>query len=234
MIVLVIAIDAPHPKQIDKRANIQSYLYTRPAALKPKVKEPESVKPVLANSHPPVEEPNAIEQTATIPNQPLPATSPIEIVNDQPGQNTQMKHSSQQNKATAGLNETSTIKSDTANFITALNSKKLNELSQQSAQAYRQPEQLIDKSKIQSKNAQLKAQSADFAPPGSGIIVLSEFGPNETTIMVDDSCMTVTKTDLLDPVDRGVSIWRLGGAGCKKYDKFNGQLQKSLDKYLKH
>ncbi|OFI33461.1 hypothetical protein BFC17_04165 [Alteromonas lipolytica] len=290
MIILIIAIDSPHPKQVNKRAGIQSYLYTKPAALEPTVKEPELikpehansppqvekpyaieqtmtvqnqallktkvkehdlVKPEHANSHPqveepyaieqtmtvqnqPVEEPYVIEQTMTVQNQPLPETRAIERVDEQPRQNAQMEQRSQQNNAKADLNEISTILSNTTHFITELNSKKLNELSQRSAHAYRQPEQLIDKSKKQSKDARLEVQSADFAPPGSGIIVLSEFGPNETTIMVEDSCMTVTKTDLLDPINRGVSVWRLGGAGCQKYDKFNGQLQKSLDKYLKN
>ncbi|MGQ8364281.1 cell envelope integrity protein TolA [Glaciecola sp. 1036] len=233
IIVLIFGIALPEQQHIDEQPSLKSYLYIKPPVIESSIIEPTTVKPEHVNTVSPVEEANEIEKTTTVQNQPVPETVPIEIVDEQPKKNAQAEQASLQNNATTNVNQTSTILNSTAKFITDLNSKKLNELSQHSAQAYRQPKPLIDKSKEHSINAQLKAQSADFAPPGSNIIVLSEFEPNETTIMVEDSCMTVTETDLLDPVTRGATLWRFGGAGCQKYDKFNGQLQKSLDKYLK-
>lgn len=234
IITLIIAIASPHPKKVEQRASIQSYLYTKPLVLKPSDSEPSLITPENTITPLSVEEPNEIEQATPVQNQPLPVTRPIDDIDEHAIQNYQTEQPSLQNNASASLNKTPTILSNSAKYIAELNSKKLNVLSQQAVQEYYQPKPLIDNSRKLSTNERLKAQSADFAPPGSGIIVLSESGPNEKTIVVDGSCMTVTETDLLDPISRGASVWLLGGAGCQKYDKFNGQLQKSLDKYLKN
>jgi hypothetical protein len=116
-------------------------------------------------------------------------------------------------------------------YIQNLHSKELGTISESSLNEFRKPKPLIDKSIPLSTNQRLKALSSPFAPKGSDIIVISEFGPNEKTIMLGDSCFTITQTALDDKVWKGASLWA-GSNSCGKYDKYDGQLQRSLNKYL--
>jgi hypothetical protein len=116
-------------------------------------------------------------------------------------------------------------------YFQNLDSKELDKLSENSLDEFRKPKPLIDKSIPLSTNQRLKALSSSFASKNSDIIVLSEFGLDETTIMLGDSCFTITQTALDDKVWKGSSRWT-GSNSCGKYDKYDGQLQKSLNKYL--
>lgn len=118
-----------------------------------------------------------------------------------------------------------------AQYFQNLDSKELDKLSENSLDEFRKPKPLIDKSAPLSTNQRLKALSSSFASKDSDIIVLSEFGPDETTIMLGDYCFTITQTALDDKVWKGASRWT-GSNSCGKYDKYDGQLQKSLNKYL--
>lgn len=120
-----------------------------------------------------------------------------------------------------------------AQFLEDLNAKKLNELSINEVREMRRPKPLIDNTKVESKRAYQKRLSRDFAPKGTSILVLAEYGPDEKTIIVGDNCMTVTRTDLNDKVYSGGSVYKFGGQACASYDKYFGQLDASLNKYLK-
>lgn len=123
------------------------------------------------------------------------------------------------------------IQSVVSQYIQNLHSKELERIAESSINEFRKPKPLIDKSIPLSTNQRLKALSSSFAPKGSDIIVLSEFGPNEKTIMLGDSCFTITQTALDDKVWKGASLWARSHS-CGKYDKYDGQLQRSLNKYL--
>ena len=121
---------------------------------------------------------------------------------------------------TAPQDTTATIssrKTQTAvsQFIQNLHSKELRRITESSLNEFRKPKPLIDKSIPISTNQRLKALSSSFAPKGSDIIVLSEFGPDETTIMLGDSCFTITQTALDDKVWKGSSRWT-GSNSCGK------------------
>jgi hypothetical protein len=116
-------------------------------------------------------------------------------------------------------------------YIQNLHSKELGTISESSLNEFRKPKPLIDKSTPLSTNQRLKALSSSFAPADSGIIVISEFGPDEKVIMLGDSCFTITQTALNDKIWKGASLWA-GSNSCGKYDKYDGQLQRSLNKYL--
>jgi hypothetical protein len=111
-------------------------------------------------------------------------------------------------------------------YFQNIDSKELDKLSENSLDEFRKPKPLIDKSIPLSTNQRLKALSSSFASKDSDII-----GPDETTIMLGDSCFTITQTALDDKVWKGSSRWT-GSNSCGKYDKYDGQLQKSLNKYL--
>ena len=128
---------------------------------------------------------------------------------------------------------TNNVLTNSTKFIEALNATEIEKLSRNASVEFHQAKPLIDKSKPKSRNQQLKSISPDFAPESLDVMVLGQNGPNETTIRIDGFCATLTETDLLDPITRGATLWRNGGAACRKYDKFNGQLQISLDKFLK-
>jgi hypothetical protein len=117
-------------------------------------------------------------------------------------------------------------------FIQNLHLKELGRITKSSLNEFTKPKPLIDKTIPVSTNQRLKALSSSFAPKGSDIIVLSEFGPDETTIMLGDSCFTITQTALDDKVWKGSSLWAKSNS-CGKYDKYDGQLKRSLNKYLK-
>ncbi|MDP5031292.1 MAG: hypothetical protein NWQ54_18350 [Paraglaciecola sp.] len=116
-------------------------------------------------------------------------------------------------------------------YIQNLHSDEVGRISESSLNQFRKPKPLIDKSTPPSTNQRLQALSSSFAPKGSDIIVLSVFGPDETTIMLGDSCFTITQTALDDKIWKGSSVWTKSNS-CGKYDKFDGQLQRSLNKYL--
>ncbi|MEP1446777.1 MAG: hypothetical protein ABJK37_11760 [Paraglaciecola sp.] len=120
-----------------------------------------------------------------------------------------------------------------SSYIKNLNEKEFNKLSGSALREFKKPKPLLSRTGPLSTNQKLKQLSTSFAPVGSDIVVLSEFGPDETTILLGDSCFTITQTALDDKIYKGASRWSRSN-GCGKYDKFDGQLQKSLDKYLKN
>ena len=167
-------------------------------------------------------------------------------IKEQPAQPTNLKKieleiepvakSTSDEKKTAPADTTTSLPSHklqrvVSQYFQNLDSQELDKLSNNSLDELRKPKPLIDKSIPLSTNQRLKALSSSFASKDSNIIVLSEFGPDETTIMLGDSCFTITQTALDDKVWKGSSRWT-GSNSCGKYDKYDGQLQKSLNKYL--
>ena len=119
-----------------------------------------------------------------------------------------------------------------SSYIQNLHQVEVERLSEGALRQYKEPKAIGDQSSEPNINKELRQSSASYAPKEANIIVLSEFGPNEKTILMDGKCLKVTTTELDDPFWKGPKLWTSSN-GCGKYDKFNGQLQKSLDKYLK-
>lgn len=121
---------------------------------------------------------------------------------------------------------------NTRSIIKQLHEQEVSALAKESLQVFSTP-QAIKTKKRKSQKADLNnPYEKTFAPQGADIEVISTFGPNEMTLMMKGTCVTVEQTDLLDKVYRGALILK-GTGNCGKQDKFNGQLQKSLDKFLK-
>lgn len=119
-----------------------------------------------------------------------------------------------------------------SSYIQNLHQIEVERLSENALRQYKEPEAIGKQPSEPNINKELRQSSASYAPKEANIIVLSEFGPNEKTILMDGKCLKVTTTELDDPFWKGPKLWTSGN-GCGKFDKFNGQLQKSLDKYLK-
>ena len=119
-----------------------------------------------------------------------------------------------------------------SNYIQNLHQVEVERLSEGALRQYKEPKAIGDPASEPNINKELRQSSTSYAPKEANIIVLSEFGPNEKTILMDGKCLKVTTTELDDPFWKGPKLWTSSN-GCGKYDKFNGQLQKSLDKYLK-
>jgi hypothetical protein len=119
-----------------------------------------------------------------------------------------------------------------SSYIQGLHQVEVERLSEGALREYKEPKSLTNKSAEPNRNKELREASSTFAPKEANIIVLSEFGPNEKTILMDGKCIKMTTTELDDQFWKGPKLWTSSN-GCGKYDKFNGQLQKSLDKYLK-
>lgn len=119
-----------------------------------------------------------------------------------------------------------------SSYIQNLHQVELERLSEGALRQYKEPKALGNKASEPNRNKELREASTSYAPKEANIIVLSEFGPNEKTILMNRKCITVPTTELDDPFWKGPKLWTTGN-GCGKYDKFNGQLQKSLDKHLK-
>ena len=73
----------------------------------------------------------------------------------------------------------------------------------------------------------INERSNAFAGRGSGIKVVGEFANSDKLIRLHGNCVRITD----DPITGGQS-WQASNA-CGQHDEFNGQLQKSLNKYLK-
>jgi hypothetical protein len=233
IIILLVSIALPHQQQEPEPESIKTYLlFDLPPLENNTVDNVQEVTQNVIEEKPVAvakeleKSPLEIEQKV-VPNEATTdTTSEIQPMDD-------LVNETQTAITTKQTNTSSpNVLTHSSTFIEALNAVELERLSGDAIDEYRQPKALIDKTKTQSNHRALKAQSSDFAPPGSDIMVIGKFGLNETTIMVGDSCLTVTETELHDPITRGASVWRKGNPACAKYDKFDGQLQKSLDKFL--
>ena len=257
LILLVVGVALPKKQATNKTKPVKSYLFVKSPTIEPEVADmPEPVveqniqeeaAPVIQGLVEEQANVEAVKQETTqeaiqevIQESIKPETQTIEkqpelVQNlESPELESSALESPQVESTTSKVTRNaSSMRANTAKFIQDLNSQKLDELSFNEALEHRKPKPLIDRTKEKSKHAQRKALSTDFAPPGTDIMVLAEFGPNEKTVVIGDNCMTVTETDLNDKVYRGKSVYKFGGQACGGYDKFNGQLQKSLDKFLK-
>lgn len=124
------------------------------------------------------------------------------------------------------------LRQSTYNYIQNLNSAERDALSRESMEAYDNPLANKNRSAPSSKNAELRKQSESFAGKVSGVTVLSQRSPDETIVKTNNGCYVVRQTAVDDRVWNGKQLWTPTSA-CEKYDKFDGQLEISLDKFLK-
>ena len=187
-------------------------------------KEPSADKEPSASKEPSAISPKKTASTDTIPDVlPQPDISHIQKLPTVSEQKLRPSILDGTNKATLF---------STSKHLQTLNNNAIEEMAREAASDFRAPKALVDKSRELSTNQQMKLDSTSFAEGDTGIVVISTFGDNETTIMHGGNCFTVPSTKLDDPMQRGPSVW-MASSGCSGYDKFDGQLQKSLDKHLK-
>jgi len=111
-------------------------------------------------------------------------------------------------------------------YLQQMDTDQIKSLSRDALTSFRTPQPLNPEKGPKTTNQMIKERSEAFAPKGSGVLVLAESSHNDRLILLHGNCFRVTENE------RGEQQWQ-GSNGCGNYDKFNGQLKKSLDKYLK-
>jgi hypothetical protein len=137
----------------------------------------------------------------------------------------------QENSIVAAEKPVTSIKNATSRYIQEANNMALDELSSSSLSKFLKPKPINTNSSSTAAKRIQKDLDESFAPLGADITVVSQMG-SETLILHGESCYQVRETALDDKVYRGAAVWT-GSSACGKRDEFNGQLQISLDKYLK-
>lgn len=112
------------------------------------------------------------------------------------------------------------------NYFDQLNSNELNKLSKQALSDFNQPKALTKKKGTKDRAQMIKELTNEFAGPKSNIKVVAKNGHDETLLLLNGSCFQVKRNE------RNEQVWSSSNA-CGNYDPFNGQLQRSLNKYLK-
>lgn len=207
-------------KREAKKTSINSYItFKQPSVTKPQDKQIEvsndesrelanKLKIVDAVKTVPVENANIKESAAIIAQKVVPE-KPVAVLK-KPNKN---------------------IQTGTFEYIQEANKTALDRLSSDSLSDYLKPKPINGNSRSRVSQKIQEELDKSFAPLGADITVVSKLG-TETLILHGDSCYQVHETELDDKVYRGAAVWTRSGA-CGKTDKFNGQLQISLDKYLK-
>lgn len=111
------------------------------------------------------------------------------------------------------------------NYLNSLEQGEVSNLSQQSLTEFRKPKPLTQTFGQKSAEQYSQERSEAFAAKGSGVKVVAELGHGSTLVRVHGNCMMVK-------MEKGEQVWT-GSNACGPYDPFKGQLQKSLNKYLK-
>ena len=113
------------------------------------------------------------------------------------------------------------------NYLDQLNQQQIGELSKQGFSDLTRAKPLNPSKGPRTTQQIIDERSEAFAGKGSGIKVVGQFANGDQMIRLHGNCVRITD----DPVTGGQS-WQASNA-CGKRDEFNGQLQKSLNKYLK-
>lgn len=100
------------------------------------------------------------------------------------------------------------------------------QLSQQSLQQLRVVKPLSQSGDNNRAEKLNQRYSERFAAKGSGVKVVAKLSHNETLVKVAGNCMKITIDNM------GEQKWQ-GSTACRNDDAFDGQLQKSLAKYVK-
>lgn len=112
------------------------------------------------------------------------------------------------------------------NYLNQLQNREIDTLSSQSLSEFRQPKPLNEGFSQSSRKEVIDRMSAKFAAPNSGVKVVAETSHNEKLLSVHGNCFSVKRDE------NGDEKW-LPSTACGYQDPFNGQLQKSLNKYIK-
>ena len=111
-------------------------------------------------------------------------------------------------------------------YFNQMQNEEINKLSQQSLAEFRQAKPLNEGFSQSSKQEVIDKLSAKYAAPNSGVKVIAETSHNEKLLSVKGNCFAVKRDE------NGDEQW-LPSSACGYQDPFNGQLQKSLNKYIK-
>jgi len=127
-------------------------------------------------------------------------------------------------------NSFTNIQNVTSQYIEGANKVAMDRLSSSSLKDSLAPKTIINKSRLPIPEQIQQELNASFAPIGTDIKVVSQIA-DETLILLGNACFKVKETALDSRLYRGAPVWTRS-SGCGDVDKFNGQLQMSLDKYL--
>lgn len=218
-------IRKPAPKNTDENAPVEQSIQAIQAEIRN-----EDVSTSTAQEQATQVQPAQVQPAQVHPSQ-VKVKLPINSATKTPDtvNNTQESESLKQNEQTQTV---SSVLNKSAKFIEGINQQARETMIEAETKAFQAPKPLVDKSKKLTTNQQLKANSASFVDPKTGIVVISTSGHDQITIRYGNACMLVTETPLDDKITRGRSRFT-GTNACSGYDPFDEQLQKSLDKYLK-
>lgn len=111
-------------------------------------------------------------------------------------------------------------------YLNKLEQEQIQSLSKQSLSSFNSTSPLGKNNGRKTAEQFNRENSEAFAAKGSGVKVIANLNHNETLVSINGSCMKVSLNE------RGEQVWT-GSNGCGNQDPFNGQLKKSLNKYLK-
>lgn len=234
LIVFAVSNVTPVPQPEQDKVVINSYLTFKPRP----IKKPEP-KPVAAITETEPPQPAIKVTEAAIAGAPISDEVAIdkEVVSQKSSQQPTTTAITEATQAPTELpsayfdRPTNSILDKSTKFISEVNDLALDALSAEALNDYLTPKPIVDNSRKSPTERIQEEVNDSFAPKGANITVLQQLA-GETLILQGDACYRVQETALDDKIYRGRSVW-LGSSGCKRPDKFNGQLQISLDKYLK-
>lgn len=225
IIALVVQVKKKDIKTKPKTQVLKSYLVVAP--VKKKATQPPSPikqEQVTSSESTAPEQESQSEQSVQLDTEP----DKPQIVSSPPAQPS-IERKDTQSSATV-VAKPNSVKSPYAsarNYLDQFNQQQIGELSKQGFSDLTRAKPLNPNKGPRTTQQIIDERSEAFAGRGSGIKVVGQFANGDQMIRLHGNCVRITD----DPVTGGQS-WQASNA-CGKRDEFNGQLQKSLNKYLK-
>lgn len=229
IIALVVMVKKKDVKIKAKAEVLKSYLIVAPA----KKKATKPPQPIEQEQPAPATESNELNE----PKQKLKPEQPTQhvIEQNQPQIASAPSAKPQQKQPESITSSEVKVKNNAAkspyasaqNYLDRLNQQQIGELSKQGFSALTSTKPLNPNKAPKTTQQIIDERSEAFAGKGSGIKVVGQFANGDEMIRLHGNCVRITD----DPITGGQS-WQASNA-CGKRDEFNGQLQKSLNKYLK-
>lgn len=212
---------------------IKSYLVIAPTK-QPEPEKPKLEEPVKADAIERKPEPSSITEVIDVSETQANKKTPKEQTNKQPTEKlVKQPEPKLQEPVTELSNPTPTPKTQrfsaaaaAQSYLNQLQNSEIDKLSSQSLSGFRQPKPVNEGFSQSSKKEVIDRMSAKFAAPNSGVKVVAETSHNEKLLSVHGNCFSVKRDE------NGDEKW-LPSNACGYQDPFNGQLQKSLNKYVK-
>lgn len=192
-----------------------------PEPIKPEVKK-ELIEPVVKAEK---NEISAISKQPQTQNE-LPIDQPVKDLTKHQETKPQALATEQSTESPTTSTKRFSAAAAAQSYLSQLQNNEINKLSSQSLTDFRQVKPLNDGFSQSSKQEVIDRLSAKYAAPNSGVKVVAETSHNEKLLSVHGNCFSVKRDE------NGDEKW-LPSTACGYQDPFNGQLQKSLNKYIK-